>query len=128
MSNKIESLHRLIPRTVNSCTESHIILSPPYRENVKDYSVFKIFKNTGDSIFVTDDYDCGIILKLGSVHTEIEELVPVLEYDLQNKIELCNIKIVKVMKYLPSIVSLERLKRFPNSILFKDYSELKIEE
>jgi hypothetical protein len=128
MSHKIESLHRLTPHTVNSCTESHIILSPPYRENGEDYSVFKIFQNTGDALFVTDDYDCGITLKLEGVYTEIEELVPVLEYDLQNKIELCNIKIVKVMKNLPSIVSLERLEKFPNSILFKDYSELKVKE
>ena len=124
MNTNTETLHRLTPRTENSCTESHIILSPSYFENGKEYSVFKIFQNVGGSIYVTDDCDDGITLKLGEVYTEIDELLPIFEQDLQHKQELCKIRIVKVMKNLPAVISLERLERFPDEILFKDYEDL----
>jgi hypothetical protein len=124
MNTKAKTLHHLAPRTENTCVESHVILSPSYFENGKEYSVFIIFQNTGDGIYVTDDCGDGIFLKLEGVYTEIDELLPIFTHDLQNKRELCNLKIFKVMKCLPAVVSLERLERFPNEILFKDLDEL----
>jgi hypothetical protein len=122
--NKTETLHRLTPRTMDACTESHVILSPPYVENGKEYTVFKIFQNTGDGIYATDDCGDGVTVKLSEVYTEINELFPMFDYDLRHKTELFEIKIIKVMKNLPAVVSLVRLEHFPNEILFKDYKDL----
>lgn len=124
MNTKTETLHSLTPRTENSCCESHIILSPSYFENGKEYSVFKIFQNVDGNIYVADDCGDGITIKLGAVYTEIDELLPIFEQDLQHNQDLCRIRIIKVMKYLPAVVSLERLECFPNEILFKDYEDL----
>lgn len=76
------------------------------------------------NIYVTDDCDDGITLRLKKVYTEIDELLPIFERDIQYKQELCKMRIIKVMKYLPAVVSLERLERFPNDVLFKDYEDL----
>jgi hypothetical protein len=124
LMNRTETLHRLTPRTMNACIESHVLLSPPHVENGKEYSVFKIFQNTDDGIYATDDDGDGVTVMLSNVYTEIEELLPIFEHDLQHRRELCKIRIIKAMKYLPAVVSLVRLERFPNEILFKDYEEL----
>jgi hypothetical protein len=95
-------------------------------EDEKTYSVFKIFQNIEGVLYVTDDLDCGITLKLEPVHTETEELLTILDSSPKKEPVnvLCNIKVYEVKKYLPSIVSLERITRLPNEILFKDYTDL----
>lgn len=123
MSN-YETLHLLTPCTENTCVESHIILSPPHIENDKEYSVFKLFSNDGVKLYATDDCDDGIAVRLESVYTETDELMPIFKSDLTQKITLCQIEIVKVMKNLPALVSLKRIERFPNEILFKDYTDV----
>lgn len=130
MNLKNETLHRLEAQTENSCTESHIVLDPPYIENGETYSLFKIFQNTGDAIYVTDDLDCGVTLKLKPIHTETDEMLSVIDDSSKEGAlpTLLNIKVYEVKKYLPSIVSLERISRLPNKILFKDHTDLTLEE
>ncbi len=123
MNLKELTLHKVTPRTEDSCMESHIILSPAYTEAGKTYSLFRIFKNMNRSLYVRDDSGDGICLRLHKVHTETIEHIPVLNEE-QAPNSIFSIRVYSLKNNLPSIVELERIPYIPDEVLFADYEDL----
>lgn len=118
-----ETLHQLTPRTEDSCQESHIILDPPYHEDGKDYTTFRIFQRM-DKMYVTDEDDQGITLALTEIHTETCEVIMNVKKSAPDKASTYTMELFEVKNNLPSIVRATRIPRFPDSIFFKDYTDL----